>query len=132
MSQKKIWPDRFSRFYVYWIQTNRQTDKQTPRQTSQIYIQITKHRFLKIYLKATLNKSAHRSRQLRKTASIFKIGSQHLGLQFYLTKYTYNLFIPRYVDFRTLMHLFQFQLFRSNWQNSSQLLRDHAYFRFSV
>jgi len=39
MSHKKIGPDRFSRFEVYWIQTNRQTDKQTPRQTSQIYIQ---------------------------------------------------------------------------------------------
>jgi len=27
MSHKKIGPDRFSRFDVYWIQTNRQTDK---------------------------------------------------------------------------------------------------------
>ena len=25
---KKIGPDRFSRLYVYWIQTNTQTDKQ--------------------------------------------------------------------------------------------------------
>ena len=24
----KIWPDRFSRFDVYWIQTNIQTDRQ--------------------------------------------------------------------------------------------------------
>ena len=36
MSHKKIGPDRFSRFDVYWIQTN----KQTNRQTSQIYIYI--------------------------------------------------------------------------------------------
>jgi len=28
MSHKKFGPDRFSRFDVYWIQTNRQTDKQ--------------------------------------------------------------------------------------------------------
>ena len=27
MSDKKFGPDRFSRFDVYWIQTNRQTDK---------------------------------------------------------------------------------------------------------
>ena len=34
MSPKKFGPDRFSRFDVYWIQTDTQTD----RQTSQIYI----------------------------------------------------------------------------------------------
>ena len=27
MSHKKFGPDRFSRFDVYWIQTDRQTDK---------------------------------------------------------------------------------------------------------
>ena len=27
MSHKKFGPDRFSRFDVYWIQTNRQTDR---------------------------------------------------------------------------------------------------------
>ena len=37
MSHKKFGPDRFSRFDVYWIQTNKQTNKQTNRQTSQIY-----------------------------------------------------------------------------------------------
>ena len=36
MSQKKFGPDRFSRFDVYWIQTNKQTDTMT----SQIYIYI--------------------------------------------------------------------------------------------
>ena len=33
MSHKKFGPDRFSRFDVYWIQTNKQTNKQTNRQT---------------------------------------------------------------------------------------------------
>ena len=28
-SRTKFWPDRFSRFDVYWIQTDRQTDKQS-------------------------------------------------------------------------------------------------------
>jgi len=28
MSHKKFGPDRFSRFDVYWIQTNKQTDRQ--------------------------------------------------------------------------------------------------------
>ena len=41
MSHKKFEPDRFSRFDVYWIQTdrqtNRQTDKQTNRQAKFIY-----------------------------------------------------------------------------------------------
>jgi len=32
MSHKKFGPDQFSRFDVYWIQTDRQTDKQTNRQ----------------------------------------------------------------------------------------------------
>ena len=40
-SHKKFGPDRFSRFDVYWIQTNRQTDKQTNRQTSQIFIEFS-------------------------------------------------------------------------------------------
>ena len=31
MSHKKFRPDRFSRFDVYWIQTNRQTDRQTDK-----------------------------------------------------------------------------------------------------
>ena len=33
MSHKKCGPDRFSRFDVYWIQTNKQTPKQTPKPT---------------------------------------------------------------------------------------------------
>jgi len=35
---QKFGPDRFSRFDVYWTQTDRQTDRQTNRQTSQIYM----------------------------------------------------------------------------------------------
>ena len=31
MSHKKFGPDRFSRFDVYWIQTDRQTDRQTDK-----------------------------------------------------------------------------------------------------
>ena len=34
MSHKKFGPDRFSRFDVYWILTNKQTNKQTDRQTN--------------------------------------------------------------------------------------------------
>ena len=34
MSHKKFGPDRFSRFDVYWIQTNKQTDK------SNLYIDV--------------------------------------------------------------------------------------------
>ena len=33
MSHKKFGPDRFSRFDVYWIQTNKPTNRQTDRQT---------------------------------------------------------------------------------------------------
>ena len=40
MSHKKIGPDRFSPFDVYWIQTNKQTDKQTERQAKFIYRRI--------------------------------------------------------------------------------------------
>ena len=38
MSHKKIGPDRFSRFDVYWIQTNKQTDTQTDKPN--LYIDI--------------------------------------------------------------------------------------------
>jgi len=31
MSHKKFGPDRFSRFDVYWIQTDKQTNKQTDK-----------------------------------------------------------------------------------------------------
>ena len=31
MSHKKFGADRFSRFDVYWIQTNKQTDRQTDK-----------------------------------------------------------------------------------------------------
>ena len=37
MSHKKFGPDRFSRFDVYWIQTDKQTDRQTDRQAKFIY-----------------------------------------------------------------------------------------------
>ena len=31
MSHKKFGPDRFSRFNVYWTQTDKQTDRQTDK-----------------------------------------------------------------------------------------------------
>ena len=37
MSHKKFGPDRFSRFDVYWIQTNKQTDK------TNLYIEVHLH-----------------------------------------------------------------------------------------
>ena len=40
MSHKKFGPDRFSRFDVYWIQTNKQTDKQTDKPNLYIDINI--------------------------------------------------------------------------------------------
>jgi len=36
MSHKKIGPDQFSRFDVYWIQTNKQTNTKTDRQAKGI------------------------------------------------------------------------------------------------
>ena len=37
MPHKKFGPDRFSRFDVYWIQTNRHPDRQTNRQAKFLY-----------------------------------------------------------------------------------------------
>ena len=37
MSHKKFGPDRFGRFDVYWIQTDKQTNRQTDRQAKFIY-----------------------------------------------------------------------------------------------
>ena len=39
MSHKKFGPDRFSRFDVYWIQTDRQTNKETDKPNLYIDIQ---------------------------------------------------------------------------------------------
>ena len=36
MSHKKFGPDRFSRFDVYWIQTNKQTNRHPDRQAKGI------------------------------------------------------------------------------------------------
>ena len=47
MSHKKFGPDRFSRFDVYWIQTNKQTDRQTDKPN--LYIDLNfGGKFLKI------------------------------------------------------------------------------------
>jgi len=42
MSHKKFGPDRFSRFDVYWIQTNKQTNRHQDRQTDKpnLYIDV--------------------------------------------------------------------------------------------
>ena len=50
MSHKKIGPDLFSRFDVYWIQTNKQTNRQTDRQAEFIY------RLIKIFQNCFLGK----------------------------------------------------------------------------
>ena len=47
MSHKKFGPDRFSRFDVYWIQTNRQTDRQTDKPN--LYIDSLSGRFAPIF-----------------------------------------------------------------------------------
>ena len=48
MSHKKFGPDRFSRFDVYWIQTDRQTDKETDKPN--LYIEGGKELELYIYM----------------------------------------------------------------------------------
>ena len=50
MSHKKFGPDRFSRFDVYWIQTNKQTD----RQAKFIYRFIALFSFLDLILKKSV------------------------------------------------------------------------------
>ena len=42
MSHKKFGPDRFSRFDVYWIQTDKQTNRQTDKQTDKPNLYIDK------------------------------------------------------------------------------------------
>ena len=44
MSHKKFGPDRFSRFDVYWIQTDKQTDRQTDKPN--LYIDLDNLRIL--------------------------------------------------------------------------------------
>ena len=46
MSHTKLGPDRFSRFDVYWIQTNKQTNRQTDKPNLYIDTPIYKEDFL--------------------------------------------------------------------------------------
>jgi len=48
MSHKKFGPDRFSRFDVYWIQTDRQTNKQADKPNLYIDNMTGKPRLFKI------------------------------------------------------------------------------------
>ena len=52
MSHKKFGPDRFSRFDVYWIQTDKQTNKQTDKQTDKpnLYIDYEKYTVQSTYI----------------------------------------------------------------------------------
>ena len=50
MSHKKFGADRFSRFDVYWIQTNKQTNRQTDRQTKFILNQLNEIKTSVIFL----------------------------------------------------------------------------------
>ena len=45
MSHKKFGPDRFSRFDVYWIQTDKQTNKQTDKPN--LYIDVRYVRYVR-------------------------------------------------------------------------------------
>ena len=52
MSHKKFGPHRFSRFDVYWIQTDRQTDKQTDKPN--LYIDLWNSPFFHFFAKTFL------------------------------------------------------------------------------
>jgi len=49
MSHKKFGPDRFNRFDVYWIQTNKQTNRQTDKPNLYIDVQIKLYIFLNMF-----------------------------------------------------------------------------------
>ena len=53
MSHKKIGPDRFSRFDVYWIQTDRHTDK--PNLYIDCIVKIRINSFMKIFFTSFFN-----------------------------------------------------------------------------
>ena len=41
-SNTKFRPNQFSRFDVYWIQTDKQTDRQTNRRISKVYLKVSR------------------------------------------------------------------------------------------
>ena len=55
MSHKKFEPDRFSRFDVYWIQTNKQTNKQTDKPNLYIEGVLKKLKQKSMFFKGTLS-----------------------------------------------------------------------------
>ena len=74
MSHKKFGPNRFSRFDVYWIQTNKQTPKQTNKQHNKQKNKQTDKPNL--YIDDTADKKTclqfKRTRTLRKNAIKFR------------------------------------------------------------
>ena len=71
MSHKKFGPDRFSRFDVYWIQTDRQSNKQTDRQAKFIY------RSLRLYwLQDTSEKAWKRRNQGQHTTMVWILSTR--------------------------------------------------------
>ena len=50
MSHKKFGPDRFSRFDVYWIQTNKQTPRQTDKPNLYMFYDVHKENMFTINL----------------------------------------------------------------------------------
>ena len=68
---KKFGPDRFSRFDVYWIQTDRQPNKQTDRQAKFIY------RSLRLYwLQDTSEKAWKRRNQGQHTTMVWILSTR--------------------------------------------------------
>ena len=83
MSHKKFGPDRFSRFDVYWIQTDRQTNKQTDKPR---YVCFTIKHFL------SSNKA------------IWKFSSQLNLVYFVLILELSNTFFEKLVPFRLFIY----------------------------
>ena len=74
MSHKKFGPDRFSRFDVYWIQTNRHPNKQTEKPN--LYIEEEKTWFYRLNLSVQI-------REILQT-KLLKYYKIHLSWETYL------------------------------------------------
>ena len=81
MSHKKFGPDRFSRFDVYWIQTDRQINRQTDRQAKFIYRLVNS-------CKCTVQQTEHTGRELSSPLGmIYGCPYSQLRMLFFKFKY---------------------------------------------
>ena len=104
MSPKKFAPDRFSRFDVYWIQTDRQTNGQTDKPNLYIDIYISAYISVYIYLIQQILNQMDKYKDMENMKEGKCSGSLINSIRFFLTGDHFLLY-PNICFLKTLIYL---------------------------